>query len=357
MEKILLILSISFIVSCQGSLKKDDGKGNSDTQKGCFRHLNFLLQLKNDAAHESWPEFSQTDFFQPVVYYTKEGTYVLNPNDHIRNISTYFKVDSFGQTAVIELSEKYTDTINFEFSISYSDTDSTAFYFRENVLSFQSFELTRKFIPDISDIQDWSIMVIHEFFHGYQRSFAEHKTYSESLEIPNGPDQFLGEYHKEFDWFSESVRKENELLKEIWIYGADVARNLKEYDSLRTARINKVEDEFDVDIREVEDYEIMIEGQARYFESLSKRYVAENGCDTSMLTAEDKLFVTDMFEGYDVNKDKGLYDIYNDRYYYQLGFNISMILEKYLPEYRESIYVTEQNFNSYLEELKEQAVK
>ncbi len=352
MKKTLLIFMISMAVSCLSPSKKIDANGNSNSQKEYFRHLNFLLQLKKNVARESWPEFSRTDFAHPNVYYTREGTYVLNPNEHIKTISEHQEIDPLGQVEAILLEGKYTDTINFQFSNSYSDTDSTAFYFRENVLLFQSFKLTRKFIPDINDIQDWSIMVIHELFHGYQRSFPEHQSYNRELEIPGGPDKFLGSYHQDLDWFSTSIERENELLKAIWIEDAEIVNNLSKYDSLRTVRIDRVKKEFGVDIREVEDYEIMMEGHARYFESLCKRYLSENGSDASTLTEEDKLYVTDMFEGYDITADKGLYNIYNNRYYYPLGFNISMILEKHLPEYRETIYVSEHNFNSYLEELR-----
>jgi len=195
-------------------------------------------------------------------------------------------------------------------------------------------------------------MVIHELFHGYQRSVPAHKSYYVNLDIPGGPDKFLGAYHRDLAWYRESVKQENDILKSIWIDGADVAVRLNRYDSLRTARIERIKKEFSVDIREIEDYEIMIEGQARYFESLCKRYLSQHQSNTTMLVKEDTSLITNMFEEYDVSEDKGLYDIYNDRYYYQLGFNISMVLEKHLPSYKKSIYAQEQNFNSYLQQLK-----
>jgi hypothetical protein len=121
---------------------------------------------------------------------------------------------------------------------------------------------------------------------------------------------------------------------------------------VRTSRIEKIKEIYGVDIREVEDYEILLEGHARYFESLCKRFLAHTDSDTSMLTEEELPFITNLFENYEIKKDKALYDIYNDRYYYQLGYNISMILENYLPEYKESIYTQEFNFNRYIEALK-----
>ena len=163
---------------------------------------------------------------------------------------------------------------------------------------------------------------------------------------------FLGKYHKELAWFKESVREENEILKNIWIDGADLVANLKKYDSLRSARIEKIKSTYGIDIREAEDYEIFTEGHARYFESLCKRHLSRTESDKSMLAEQDLSFISKMFANYNIKMDRGLYDIYNDRYYYQLGYNISMILEAYLPEYRETIYVKDHNFNRYLETLK-----
>ena len=351
MKKLLFLLILTGSISCQNRTNKIDQKITEKHQEDYWRQLAYLIQLKNDVAQRGWKDFSKNDFLQPTVYYTLKGTFVINPNEHIRNISEYKELKPFLNVERIQLSEKFTDTTNFNFSTSYSDSDSTALYFQENVLFFQSFDLTKKLIG-INDLQDWSIMVIHELFHGYQRSIPEFKAYYSKLDIPGGPDEFLGKYHKELNWYKKSVHEENELLKSIWIDGADLFVNLNKYDSARTSRIEKIKEIYGVDIREVEDYEIMIEGHARYFESLCKRFLAEGDSDTSMLTEEDFPFIAHLFESYEIKKDKGLYDIYNDRYYYQLGYNISMILEKFLPGYKESIYKEEFNFNRYIKALK-----
>ncbi len=351
MKKLLCLLLLVLPFSCQNASRKMGQNEAGKYQKDYWRHLNYLVKIKNNVAERGWSDFSKNDFFQPVIYYTLDGTFAVNPNDHILNVTRFERIKSHDDFEVIKLSETYTDTTNFNFNTSYSNTDSTALYYQENVLFFQSFDLTNKMIG-ITDLQDWSIMVIHELFHGYQMGIPEFKAYYNQLEIPGGPDEFLARYHKELDWYKESIHDENEHLKAIWINDAEIDENLRKYDSLRAARIEKIKNDFGVDIRKVEDYEILLEGHARYFESLCKRYLAENNPETSMLNEEDLNLISTMFEGYDVKKDKGLYDIYNDRYYYQLGYNISMILEKFLPEYRESIYVEENNFNRYIDTLK-----
>ncbi|WP_224484739.1 hypothetical protein [Robertkochia aurantiaca] len=321
-----------------------------------FSHLEYLLSIKNEVGKKHWPEFADKNFHQPIVYYTRSGTFVLNPNEHIRSITQHSELPPFQEeVARIRLSASYTDTTSFQFASSYSDEDRTQLHYRENVLLFQSFDLTQKFIPDITDIQDWSIMVIHELFHGYQRAIPEHKAYYVNLEIPGGPDEFLGAYHRDLEWFKESVRLENELLKGIWRENRNLKEGLKKYDSIRAARIDRIKKEYGIDIRKIEDYEILTEGHARYFESLCKRYLSEQQTDTSILADTDNGLITGMFQDYEVAEDKNLYNIYNDRYYYPLGYNIAMILEKHLPEYAETIYRETQSFDSYLDSLRHDA--
>ena len=351
MKKMLFITILLTILSCADTTRtKEVAKSSID--QSYYRHLSYLLNIKNEVAQEYWPDFAKNDFFHPAVYYTKENTLVLNPSEHIRKITDHQEMATFKDIPVIKLPENYMDTINIKFHNSVS-SDSTNLYYLQNVLYFQSFELTKNLLQgDLVDLQDWSIMAIHELFHSYQRSIPEHWTYLKTIDIPGGPDQFLGAYHNDLEWYIESVRKENDLLKAIWIDGADLMQNLTSYDSLRNVRIEKIKKEYGVDIREIENYEITVEGQARYFESLVKRYLSKKSPSEKSLDKEDQKHITDMFKGYDVSKDENLYGIHNNRYYYPIGYNISMILEKYQVNYKESIYREEQNIHHYLQELK-----
>ena len=350
MKKHLAILLLLTLFSCTDTAKNEE-VNESLMDQSYFRHLNYLLQIKNETAKQHWKGFATKNFFNPAIYYTLDGTYAVQPNDHILKLSGQEKTHKLENFEFIALSEKYTDTTNFNFNNSYTESDSTALYYQANVLFFQSFGLTNKLIG-VEDLQDWSIMVIHELFHGYQRQRPEFKAFYTQLDMPGGPDAFLAKYHKELEWYRESIEKENELLKAIWIEDADLKSNLTKYDSIRTLRINRIKNEYEVDIREAEDYEILLEGHARYFESLCKRYISKNAPNASMLLKDDLGLISGMFKGYEVKKDKNLSNIYNDRYYYPLGYNISMILEKYLPEYKETIYTEETNFNRYINTLK-----
>lgn len=351
MKKLIFLIAIIVCFSCNTNSRKVDENDVISNEKDYWRHLNYLLQIKNETAKQDWKGFASKNFFNPAIYYTPQGTFAIQPNNHILEQSGLEKTRKLENFDFIELPEQYTDTTNFNFYNSYTESDSTALCYQANVLFFQSFGLTNKLIG-VEDLQDWSIMVIHELFHGYQMQIPEFTAYRTQLEMPGGPDAFLAKYHKELEWYRESIDKENELLKVIWIEDADLVSNLTKYDSIRILRIDRIKNEYGVDIREAEDYEILLEGHARYFESLCKRYISKQTLNASMLLGDDFGLISGMFKGYEVKKDKNLSNIYNDRYYYQIGYNISMILEKYLPQYKETIYTEENHFNRYIDELK-----
>ena len=352
MKKYLAILLLLTLFSCKDTAK-NEVVDESLMDQSYFRHLGYLINIKSEVAQEHWPDFAENDFYAPAVYYCRENAFVLNPNEHIRKITDRPQELTFNKVPVIKLPEAYTDTTSLKFNNGIT-SDSTAFNYMQPILYFQSYELTKKFIQDLVDIEDWSTMVIHELFHSYQWSIPEMLEYAKKVSkyMPGGPDNFLGSYHQDLEWYKESIKQENELLKEIWIDGADLIQNLNKYDSLRNQRIDRIKREYDVDIRIAEDYEITLEGQARYFESLTKRYLSKNNPEEAFFTKEDKEGITNMFKGYDVSKDRNLFNIYNDRYYYVIGYNISMILEKYNIDYKNSIYREEQNIHHYLKELK-----
>ena len=353
MKKHLAILVLLTLLSCTDT-GKNKAVNESLMDQSYFRHLNYLINIKNEVAKKHWPDFAENDFYQPVVYYGRENCFVINPNEHIRKITDQAQELTFNKVPVLKLPETYTDTTSLKFNNGIT-SDSTSFAYMQPVLYFQSYELTKKFLQDdLVDIQDWSIMVIHEFFHAYQWSIPEMFEYTKTVQkhMPGGHDKFLGSYHKDLEWYKESVKQENDLLKAIWIDGGDLIQNLNKYDSLRNQRIGRIKREYDVDIRIAEDYEITHEGQARYFESLIKRYLSKNNPEADFFTQEDNEGITEMFKGYDVSTDRSLFNIYNNRYYYTIGYNISMILEKYNVDYKNSIYREEKNIHHYLKELK-----
>lgn len=356
MKFLATLLLVLFCWSCQqdsDSQNIEQASGGDETPglPDHFYHLDQALEYKNKAAEIYWPAYATKDIFCPIAYFTHEGTFVIDPNQHIlENFSFTRLKDSFRGLEIIQLDSSFTDTTGFNFYNSYGE-DPAELCYKQNILYCMSFDLTRKFITEMTDLQDWSIMVIHELFHGFQKAIPQFKAHSPEVEIPGGPDRFLGKRHANNEWFKSSVNAENELLKSIWLDSADVSGTLREYMKMRDQRLSRSKAEFGVDLREAEDYEILLEGHARYFEQLAKKYASVNPVDTNLVRPKDRKYFTGIFEGYEPKADQGLFNLYNDRYYYVLGYNISMILEKYHKGWKESIYKTEFNFNSYLADL------
>ena len=72
MKNILFISFLLLFVSCAETTKnKETDKSLMD--KSHFRHLLYLVNVKNETAQKYWPDFGAKDFHQPIVYYSKEN--------------------------------------------------------------------------------------------------------------------------------------------------------------------------------------------------------------------------------------------------------------------------------------------
>src|SRR5210317_816168 len=157
MKNILFISFLILFVSCAKTTKNKETV-NSLMDKSHFRHLRYLVTIKNETAQKHWPDFGTSDFHQPIVYYSKEKAYVLNPTEHILNNFEYQEVGYMNKVRVIQLPDSFNETTSLKFENSMS-SDSTKLHYKQPVMYFQSYELTKKFLQDdLKDLEDWSIM-------------------------------------------------------------------------------------------------------------------------------------------------------------------------------------------------------
>ena len=116
---VLCCLAISFGGHAQTFTGDDD---KSEPARRHWDHFSYLIRLKNDVAREYWHDFAKQDLYSPVLYYTEAGTFVINPNRHILELTSPTRVASPDPDwEIYRLPEKYTDTLEFQFANSYSD--------------------------------------------------------------------------------------------------------------------------------------------------------------------------------------------------------------------------------------------
>ncbi len=82
-----------------------------------------------------------------------------------------------------------------------------------------------------------------------------------------------------------------------------------------------------------------------------KKYLSENQPDRSILSEADQALIGNMFDQYKLEKNTGLYEIRNERYYYALGFNLNKVVEQLQPDYRSTLYEQNRDFDVFLNEI------
>ena len=86
-----------------------------------FRHLSYLITIKNETAQKHWPDFAKNEFYAPSVYYSSENTFIINPNKHIRKITDRPQELTFNKTPVIKLPDTklLLVKVNYLFSLEF----------------------------------------------------------------------------------------------------------------------------------------------------------------------------------------------------------------------------------------------
>lgn len=334
-----------------------DAQYNQADFKAKLNRIDYVIALKNAVAKDYWSDFAQQDLFCPIALFSREGTFIYEANAHIQNNFPHHKLKTESKFEVIQLYDNRIDTLNFNFACSYTDADPRALYYQSPVLMVDDLELTQRFIPPVVDLQDWSLMVLHELFHSFQNSFPAYKEVQDQIIQSNGgdPEELLGEYYQKLDWYQSSIRSENQLLIDIWQGKIELNKGMADYQNLRNNRRKRIREEKGIDIEPLEEAMYLLEGNARFFEHQVKDYLSRNRADDQMLSAEDKKLISGMFRNYDILKRTGGYTNRNEKYWLPMGFNLLMILDKNYPAFKTSIYKQEFGLNPYLNQLLEKS--
>ena len=299
-----------------------------------------VLDLKHEVATAFYPDLNYHDNIGSIVVYNHYNPLVIAPNPFILRNFEHRDFDTIANYPSIVLSQKFKDSTQFHFSSDFS-TDSTSLAYKHTIVSISSFELTKKFIPDLNGEQDWSVMVLHELFHDYQRSFKDFEHYGRNIMSKYNNQELLHSYFNN-ERIKAYILKENELLNQIWKEELDLIDGLNELAKIRSDRKIYTMDQFEAPIFELENYQVTLEGHARFFECLAKTYLSNSNGP---------------FKGYNPDNDPNLELILNDNYWYALGYNTSRVLEKFHPAYRMELYQNGKDLNDCLNELNDIVLK
>ena len=298
---ITFLLALIAMSACAQSLNKD------------VERLQYVYALKAVINDSVWSGFADKQYDVPLLYYGDTCCYVVNPTEKFLAMYPSVLVHS-GNDIQIYQTEKVYDK-SFHMHVTFTDDESYIDY-RTPIMRCSSLELTGKAVPDVTSVNEWATMVMHEYFHGFQFKHDGYLDIYEAITDALLPDT-LTALAARHDWYGESITRENDLLlKAIDTNDIEASRAyIQSFFELRNERRERVKKELGIDIVALEQLYETMEGSARYIEYCLYRH----------------------FGNFNLSDAKWLYTV-GRKYYYAMGFNLLRISDKLESDYKYKIF-------------------
>jgi hypothetical protein len=221
MNKIILFLIALNLIGCQ--------KEKQNPEQKIFDRILFVYHLKQTVEAETWKTFNAPQYDVPLIYFTDSSSYVANPTEKFLKT---FKSELVLEDGTIKIykTQKRVDDSPFHMETGMTLGDPTPdFNYHSPFMMCSSFEETVKTIPDVGSTDEWTTMIIHEYFHGFQYKHKPYMEYYEKEIVQIQPDS-LSAFYKTVPWFKESIDAENQFLLEA----------ISEKDNIKTKKILRI---------------------------------------------------------------------------------------------------------------------
>lgn len=218
----------------------------------------------------------------PLIYYGNEKCYVINPQTKF--LTSFESSLVFKDEGIIINKTKKIDDAPIHMHMTYEFDDEKQFDFHSPYMQCSSLETTSKTIPDVTTIDVWASMVLHEYFHAFQFSHPEYADYFEK-HCAFFDSHILQSLYLNHIWYKNRVNKENELLlTALNSSDIDLARkHLCSFLKIRSNRRKKAYRKLHTDITKAEQTYEMTEGSARYIEAKLYESIPVYQADSSWL--------------------------------------------------------------------------
>ena len=281
---------------------------NKDVER--LRYVYALKVVINDSV---WSGFADKQYDVPLLYYGDTCCYVVNPME--RFLAKYPSVLVHSDNDIQIYQTKKVDDKPFHMHVTFTDEESDIDY-RTPIMRCSSLEQTSRTIPDVTSVNEWATMVMHEYFHGFQFKNDGYLDIYEAITNAVLPDT-LTALAASHEWYKEGITRENDLLlKAIDTNDNEVSRvYIQSFFKLRNERRERVKKELGIDIVALEQLYETMEGSARYIEYCLYRH----------------------FGNFNLSDAKWLYTV-GSKYYYATGFNLLRISDKLEIDYKHGIF-------------------
>ena len=304
MNKKTIITALVALVA----MSADAQRLNKDVER-----LQYVYALKVVINDSVWSGFADKQYDVPLLYYGDTCCYVVNPTEKF--LDKYPSVLIHRDYNIQIYQTEKVDDKPFHMHVTFTDEESNIDY-RTPIMRCSSLEQTSKTIPDVTSVNEWATMVMHEYFHGFQFKNDGYLDIYDTITNAVLPDTLI-ELAASHDWYRESITQENDfLLKAIDANDIEASRAyIQSFFKSRNERRERVKKELGVDIVALEQLYETMEGSARYIEYCLYRH----------------------FGNFNLSDAKWLYTV-GRKYYYATGFNLLRLSDKLEIDYKYGIF-------------------
>ena len=302
-KKTIIIILLALV-----AMSADAQSLNKDVER--MQYVYALKMVINDSI---WSGFADKQYDVPLLYYGDTCCYVVNPTEKFLAMYQSVLIHSDNNIQIYQ-TEKVDDK-PFHMHVTFTDEESNIDY-RTPFMRCSSLEQTSETIPDVTSVNEWATMVMHEYFHGFQFKNDGYLETYETITNTVLPDTLiaLAACH---GWYKESITQENDfLLKAIDANDIEASRAyIQSFFKSRNKRRERVKKKLGIDIVALEQLYETMEGSARYIEYCLYRH----------------------FGNFNFSDAKWLYTV-GRKYYYATGFNLLRLSDKLEIDYKYEIF-------------------
>ena len=299
---ITILLALVAVAAGAQSLNKD------------VERLQYVYSLKVVINDSIWSGFADKQCDVPLLYYGDTCCYVVNPTKKFLAMYPSVLVNSYNDIQIYQT--KKVDDKPFHMHVTFTTDEESCVDYYAPIMRCSSLEQTSRTIPDVTSVNEWATMVIHEYFHGFQFKNDGYLDIYETITNAVLPDTLI-ELAASHDWYRESITQENDLLLKA-IDADDIESSkpfIQSFFKLRNERRERVKKELGIDIVALEQLYETMEGSARYIEYCLYRH----------------------FGNFNLSDANWLYNV-GRKYYYATGFNLLRISDKLKIDYKHMIF-------------------
>lgn len=304
-----------------------------------FYRIEALLQLRKVVLENQWPGSTSPEFDIPIIYYADSTCYVVNPTEKfLKQYKVELKYKK-GKTTIYKTQGRI-DSIPFHMETLVSDVE-TEYHYMSPWGRVSSLEETRKFAPSLS-VREWSGMLLHELFHGYQFHHKDFREYAFKTKLVFSViNDTLQSYYNNYDWYKKGVDQENELLLQ-----AIEAKDKESRKSLalkmlavRDERRKMVAGQLNKPVEFYEPGFETMEGTARYIEGGIGTALQQTQFSKELLKL-DTNYSKAALNKPDSNPQAGYKTEVSQKYTYATGYNMARLLDKFGSDYKKRLFKT-----------------